>query len=197
MHDPYNIAFDIDGVIANFHDVLQEEILQEHGVDINGQDKFHIDVPDMNSQDIFKLIIKLINEKGDDIKPYPGVIDILKDFHERSGESIHYVTARVGQNKRATEEWLEKNTGLPFVLQQCRGAEKCSLLYNDGVSHYIDDRFKTVNHVGKYIPYTFLMSRPWNTGRQPIPQVRRIYSLRDATEHYLNASGCIVRKEMR
>lgn len=181
------IGFDIDGVIADFNSVFRSVILDEVGVDINDLDqtRFEIHVPGLTSRDVGDLVVKTINRFVWDMQPYPGVIEALWRLYDATREPIVFVTARKLITEEATKRWLDEYVVVPYTLfNGIRSAEKAQFLGSKGFTHFIDDRFRTVQEVKEYVPYTYLMSRPWNEGREAAG-VYRTFDLNDYITDYL------------
>lgn len=181
------IGFDIDGVIANFHDIFREVVLDETGVDIDELDntRFEIKIPGLNKQDVGALVNKTINRFVFEMQPYPGAVEALWKLYDRTREPIQFVTARKQITKESTERWLKEYVVVPHVLHSgIQSAQKAVYLERFKFTHFIDDRFRTVKEVVKHVPYTYLMSRPWNEGREA-EGVYRVYNLDEYVNDYL------------
>jgi hypothetical protein len=88
-----------------------------------------------------------------------------------------YLTARECPNTW-TKEWLKKNgfPDLPLVNTQVEKRSKDAIALEAGVHGHVDDKAETFIQCNRVLPYSFLVSRPWNIDVQT---PRRIYKLEE------------------
>ena len=180
------IGFDIDGVVADFNGIFRRVVLDEVGYDINNspQDQFKIVIPGMSDAEVFKLVCGTIRRFVYEMQPYPGTPYALWKLYSSTREPIRFVTARRLITKEATERWLKEYIVVPSEVAYVRSADKCSYLKEHGFTHFVDDRYRTVQQVKQCVPHTYLMNRPWNEGRVA-DGVYRINDLNDYVTDYL------------
>ena len=180
------IGFGVDGVGADFNSVFRQVILDETGYDINGgpQDKFEIEVPGLTNKDMWRLVNKTINRYALEMQPYPGAAEAIWRLYDETREPIQFVTARQAITRDATERWINEYLIVPHEVASVRSKDKCTYLKDHGFTHFIDDRYRTVQQVKQCVPYTFLMDRPWN--QREAVGVYRVFDLIDYVTEYLN-----------
>ena len=181
------IGFDIDGVVADFNSVFREVVLMETGVDTNDLDntRFELQIPGLSKRDVTELVNRTINRFVYDMQPYEGSVVALWRLYDMTREPIEFVTARKLITEEATRRWLDEYVVIPYNLHNGIGsAQKAEYLEEKGFKWFIDDRFRTVKEVVKHVPYTFLMSRPWNEGRE-VAGVYRVNDLNEYVNEYL------------
>ena len=180
------IGFDIDGVIANFHEAFRLVVIERTGVDIDVETpKYSIDIPQIPQKELHHLYDETVNHHSNRMQPYPGSIEALWKLYYETREPLQFMTARNPLTAEATERWLKEYVIHPFEVQYTPSSQKVDLLKKQGYTHFIDDRFRTVQQVKKDIPYTFLMDRPWNQNREA-EGVYRVFELIDYVTEYIN-----------
>lgn len=88
-----------------------------------------------------------------------------------------YLTARECPNEWTTE-WLKKNGFplLPLVNTQIEKRKKVDIALQAGMHGHVDDKAETFMECNRILPYSFLVSRPWNID---VITPRRIYRLEE------------------
>jgi len=180
------IVFDIDGVIADFHTAFRNKILNLTGYDVDdAPSKFEIDVPGWTKDDIWKCILSTIKGGINAIQPYPNTVFHLWHLYDKTREPLQFLTARHDSCHAATRSWLQHYVIMPFELVMSNGSKnKQDLLAPMAATHFVDDRFRTVNEVCSDVK-TYLFNRTWNEGRDADPRVIRINSIEKPIKDYL------------
>jgi hypothetical protein len=177
------IGIDVDGVLADFNAVYKLLIEKVSGLklpDISDYypNTWNYDVAAGASPAHVKEAWKFIKEHDQfwyNIPAYPDAKDFLDviDFaHMRCGESIYFITNRVGHYvKHQTEAWLRYH-GFPnpTVLITADKAGACNVL---GITHYIDDKNENCYSVHEEARETqcYMLARPWNTKQDGVPRL--------------------------
>jgi uncharacterized HAD superfamily protein len=181
------LGFDIDGVVANFNEVFRQVVLDKTGIDTNhlDQSRFELKIPGQSQEEITAMVNESINRFVFEMQPYPGAVEAIWRLWDQTREPINFITARKLITEEATKRWLDEYIIAPYTLaNNIRSAEKAEYLKEHGYTHYIDDRYRTVQQVKEHVPYTFLMDRPWN--QREAVGVYRVFDLNDYVTEYLN-----------
>lgn len=181
------IGFDIDGVIADFNPMFHLEVERQTGIVLDEDPTtFNYELPGVSEKEIFQLVVDTINKRVNQMESYPGAIEALWRLYDNTREPIQFMTARSEElNGDATKKWLDERVVVPYEVQYVRSSKKADTLKEQGFTHFIDDRFRTVEQIKKVVPYTFLMDRTWNQGREA-EGVYRVFDLMDYVTEYLN-----------
>jgi hypothetical protein len=180
------IAFDMDSVL-NQGDYLREYIIRHFGAsgDIRergpeGYIKFNYHVEGVSRNQMYKAIHQGVYEESPSSLPSPFMAQVLKYVHEITEQPIAVITARANTNAGVTYRWLMENLdGTPFKVYVMHGVPKLGVIEALGADIFIDDRWKTVNSLGGYIPYPILFKQEWNQGRPKPAGSFEIRDLRD------------------
>lgn len=183
-----NVAFDIDGVIADTYDVIRIALKQEFGINFpkNEHRSFYFDVPNASSKDVIRVIDKCMIEDFNDVKPLGDSIYILKRVFLMTRKPLLFVTARPEACREGTISWLKKYLGrfVDFNVILTENKPKTRVLLDLNIELFVDDRYKTINELSNIIDMPLMLNSPWNEGR-PTPQnTVRIDDLEEVI-HYL------------
>jgi hypothetical protein len=194
------LAFDVDGVFANFNVAFIERVKEVTGKDLFGPSPVVIttwDYPQTFGYSTRDLTAVWQNIEADGqfwamLPPYEDASRYLTRIHDQCAmDDVYFITSRPGYNAKAqTEAWLMIWGGFiaPTVLISSNKGECCHALNIDA---YIDDRDKNVFDVRSISPKTrtFLQDQPWNRNDYAYDQrmkgVERVYSVGEM----LNALG--------
>jgi len=171
------LALDFDGVLCMSYPWLAKHML----------DRFDIDVGNVETKTSFGY------ENGDQLKeacdvgtetarailnyqqymlPVRDAITFAHNYASLFDNPvpITIISARHQSTINVTEKWWEKwFRGLPFSLYLVENhLEKRRVCEDLGVTHFIDDRYKTVCDLAKTLDTVFCLDWPYN--RRPLPQ---------------------------
>lgn len=122
--------------------------------------------PDYNFKDVYDDIAESINEYNAYCYPHAFAMELVREMANRSNEVPIIITARVEENRKVTEMWLQHWLGIPYELELTNGKTKAELIAeHDGMLYYIEDRFQTVNEIAPVCEKVYMPTRVWNTGR--------------------------------
>ncbi len=169
---PRELAFDIDGVIADTFRSFVEMARNDYGIEIEydaiTEYDFRkvVDIDDAVSDEIIRKILE--DPLGMGIKPIAGAKGVLNRLLEMG--SVLFVTAR--PEKDAIMVWLRQTMGFPNVGTVCLEAtgnhlEKLPVLLNYGVKYFVEDRLDTCYLIHERDITPIVFEQPWN--RKPHP----------------------------
>lgn len=174
------IAFDLDGVAANFSQAFRDFILEEHDYDIwydgrNGR-TFKFTVPGVPEKKMYDYVTQVISTR--DIAPFPEAMDALRVLWELTDEPIYFLTARPEKKvKDLTEDWVDKYLNVPFQVAFAGSNHKLRHLQKRGFDTFVEDRYRTANILSGGLKKVYLINRTYNMGRAVPENVERIHSL--------------------
>jgi len=174
-----NLAFDIDGTLADVTTPLRQHMWRD----------WHVDIDDIgiSRHDFFEQICQpgyfepfldyffsIIDQHWMGIEPYEGASEIYKF------SPVLFITARRTDLIAATHDWLIYNfPKLKFTILQARSKDKVKLLHELQLDGIVEDRLRTANEVAESGLVCYLLNRSWNLGRPIHHRVIRINSLKE------------------
>jgi uncharacterized HAD superfamily protein len=170
-----NIAFDIDGVVANFSEAFVPYANRRYGIRFIEGPKFHWDVePEITPFLFEKLIAWFIRDHSNKIKvlePGKAVVDYVWD---KTRKPITFVTARHEMTVSATHHWVKTNfPGMDFILITVDGHSD-KIRYLDGINSFVEDRRRTVIELAEAGKTVFMPMRHYNW---PMPDDLNHYAM--------------------
>jgi hypothetical protein len=171
--DPAQLAFDIDGVVANTMQLFLDIVRDRYGIN-------HIrleDITSYNLEDCLDLDPEVITaaihcllqgDGGVDLNLLPGSRRVLRRM-ARSTPRMLFVTAR--PEREVIQAWLRDRLGLPHTAIEVvatGGFEaKADVLAEAGVMYFVEDRLETCFLLAAAGLEPIVYRQPWN--RQPHP----------------------------
>lgn len=173
--DPSELAFDIDGVVADTMAVFLSLARERYG--FSSLTKEHLSRYDLHAcldiprEVVDELIcLTLDDEHTQQIPPMEGAIPVLTELARHA--PLRFVTARIWPE--SIVRWLRQTltevpasrievfaTGLPEA--------KYDLLRKLQVRHFVEDRLETCWLLAAKGMQPLLFDQPWNRGPEPLP----------------------------
>ena len=182
------LAFDLHGVIMNLMPVMLKYFKEVVGFEVTETGRFSFGYPDSYDPRRFGVDIANSIKLGvaTQAKPMRGSIQALEDWVYNTDNTIVIITASAKSTMDANIEWLHKYLVVPFEIHRVAYQEKKSDTCNKlGVTHFVDDRFKTCNDlIRDGLETTYLYNSTHNEGREPDEGVVRVDNLRQAIKLY-------------
>lgn len=174
---PREIAFDIDGVVADTFRLFVKRARKEYGYRFTYEDIIEYDflkVIDIDKRISDKLIRDLLeNPLETGIRPIPGAVEFLSRLSQRV--PLLFVTAR--PRKEPILEWLCKH--LPLVKRDLihieattTHQEKLPILLQKRIKYFVDDYLKTCFLLEGTPIKPIVFEQPWNRKIHPFPVVK-------------------------
>ena len=176
---PHNeLAFDIDGVVADTFRAFIEVAGSQYGVQLQYEsitDYDFMSVMDIE-EDVFNEIIERVLEDplGMGIRPMNGAVEVLARLMERG--PLILVTAR--PDNGAIQKWLQEVLGLNGnhnrIHLEATGThtEKLPKLFKHGIKYFIEDRLATCFLIREAGLTPIVYEQPWNQKPHPFQIVR-------------------------
>lgn len=174
---PFEIAFDIDGVVADTFRVFVEKAREDYGYRFTYEDIVEyefLEVLDITKDDSDVIIQELLEkpiESG--IQPIRGAVEVLTRLSEIA--PLFFVTAR--PEKDPIIEWVYHQ--LPHVNRDLiqleatqTSREKLPILEERGVRYFVEDRLDTCYLLEEISITPVVFEQPWNKRKHPFPIVK-------------------------
>ncbi|MBW2093438.1 MAG: haloacid dehalogenase [Deltaproteobacteria bacterium] len=174
---PRELAFDIDGVLADTFRVFVETARNQYHVQVAYEDiteydfRKVIDIDIEIARDIIERILDHPIQMG--IRPIEGAVEVLRLL---AGEGpILLVTARPGRS--AIYEWvLQHLQGVDSNLIRLEATgtheEKVPILLKHGIRYFVEDRLDTCYLLATAQVTPIVFEQPWNQKPHPFIRVR-------------------------
>jgi hypothetical protein len=158
-----NVAFDIDGIVANFEEPFREWALEKYGLTFVETGHFHWEAEPFITNKMFTEIIAEFISYGE---PEIPILDgsLVVDYLWRKCPSpILFVTARHPSTAGDTHEWIKQHfPKIDFFLAVVdSGSDKHRYLESHGA--FIEDRRKTALELANRGKVVFMPMRSYNS----------------------------------
>ncbi|RKX17825.1 MAG: hypothetical protein DRP51_10210 [Candidatus Zixiibacteriota bacterium] len=182
------IAFDFDGVISDTYNIFRGHFWDVFGFAIDKEnDHYSFDLGLGRSEYYeewwWREIPVAITKYQHICPPIKESIEAMTALYNSehciADENILIITAREPSDAvmQVTKLWCSQNLPFPVDIEFCASsADKFEVIQRRGVTHFIDDRFKTAQVLSPVLEHSYLLNSPWNTGRvEPLNyNVRRV-----------------------
>jgi len=184
---PRELAFDIDGVIADTFRAFVKTARERYNVEIEYEAitdynfRNVIDIDEETSNEIIEMILE--DPLGMGINPISGAVDVLTRLSNLG--PVFFVTAR--SNRDAIIEWVEKTLGLGdgnMIHLEATGAheDKLPILLKHGIRYFVEDRLDTCYLIQGSPVTPIVFEQPWNRKEHPFLTVGDWGEIRDMIE---------------
>ncbi|MBU0733366.1 MAG: haloacid dehalogenase [Pseudomonadota bacterium] len=184
---PRELAFDIDGVIADTFTAFIDTAREKYGVEIEYEAitdydfRQVIDIEEETSNEIVEMILE--DPVGMGINPVRGAVEVLTRLSSLG--PIFLVTART--NRDAIMEWVQKTLGFndgDGIHLEATGSyeEKLPVLLKHGIRYFVEDRLETCYLIRESPVTPIVFEQPWNRKDHPFQSVRSWDEIHDIIE---------------
>jgi uncharacterized HAD superfamily protein len=174
---PRELAFDIDGVVADTFRIFVKTAKEIYGIEIEYENITEyefweiIDLDREATERIIQMILDQPLEMG--IRPIGGAVEVLKRLSKI--EPLLFVTAR--PDEYSILKWVQKELGLEGTDTVCVKAagnhsEKLPVLLEHGKKYFIEDRLETCYLLDEASVTPIVFAQPWNRKPHPFRTVR-------------------------
>ncbi len=175
---PHNeLAFDVDGVIADTFRAFVETARNQYGIQIQYEDiteydfRTVINIDENTSHEIIERILDDPLEMG--IRPISGAVKVLTRLLDIG--PLLLVTAR--PDKRAILKWIQLHLQLvdmSGIRLEATGTHKAKLpvLLEHGVKYFVEDRLETCYLIDGASVTPIVFEQPWNRKPHPFQTVK-------------------------
>lgn len=184
---PAELAFDIDGVIADTFRAFVRAARDSYGVEIEYEAitdydfRKVIDIDDETSDAIIEQILE--DPLGLGIAPVQGAVDVLRRLS--CFGPLCFVTART--NRNAIMEWVRQtlqieNGGTIRLEATGTHENKLPVLLKHGIRYFVEDRLDTCYLIQQSPVTPIVFDQPWNRQAHPFLSVGSWDDIRDMVE---------------
>ncbi len=181
---PDQLAFDIDGVVADTMEVFVQLARNHDGLQhLTKEDLVRYDlhrcVP-ADSTVVDDLICRTLEDENTmRVPPMPGAPEVLSELAEHG--PLRFVTARIWPESIVA--WLHQTlSGVDResiqVIATGDPAAKASVLRRMGVVHFLEDRLETCEMLAEHGIRPLLFDQPWNRVESRFPRICNWYQFR-------------------
>lgn len=169
----YGIAFDFDGVISDVYHIFRGHYWDMFGFNMETRNDHHRFEFNLKESEFYedwwwKEIPVAIAQYQHICPPIQESIEALKAIYEKYGDIV-IITAREPSDAvmQVTKLWCEKVFDFPYEIHFVADSkQKKRELMRLGIIYYVDDRWKTAQHLSEILDISFLFDSPWNRGRK-------------------------------
>ncbi|NLF89670.1 hypothetical protein GX563_12755 [Candidatus Bathyarchaeota archaeon] len=168
------LGFDIDGVIANFTDVLLQTIKQAYGLTLTEKDitSFSLSVVlGITRAEEARLITDILYK---DLPIYPEAKETLERL-SREGHSIYLLTGRYAPLRELTQTWLKDN-GVPYDELHLLEMGKKYQANIEGLDVIVEDSLEEALEWSSRVKTVLVYDHPYNQSLNVKNLTKRVYS---------------------
>jgi hypothetical protein len=157
-----NVAFDIDGIVANFEAPFREWAWEKYDLQFVETGHFHWEAEPFITNKMFtEIIAEFISYGTPEIPLLDGAV-VVDYLWRKCPSPILFVTARHPETAGDTHEWIKKHfPKIDFLLAVVdSGSDKHRYLENYGA--FIEDRRKTAVELASKGKVVFMPMRSYN-----------------------------------
>lgn len=178
------LGFDIDCVVADTMEAFIRLAQEEHGIQVLAEQITRFNVEEcleMDDEIVDTIFRKLMLDPiGYDMKLLPGAKVVLQKIQHYA--PLTFITAR--PDKEPIAAWLQKKLGAKttstmHIIAMGDHDGKSAHIKELGISHFIDDRHETCEHLDSKNVTAIVYDQPWNRGRHNLPVVRNWQDIHD------------------
>ncbi len=185
---PHDIAFDIDGVVADTMSSFIHVAKKQFGINSIRKEQITsywledcLGIPDETIKSIINQILE--DPFGTKLKPIDGAIETLSQISNHA--PLYFVTARPVQ--RPIEIWLKTVLqDVPpdkiKVLATGQHDLKPKVLKKLGKTFFVEDHLETCHNIHKAGLKPIVFNQPWNQGQTPFARIGSWNELRELLE---------------
>ncbi len=179
-----SLGFDIDCVVADTMEAFIRLAHEEHGITVVPEQITRFNVEeclDMETAIADGIFHKLmVDPIGYGMKMLPGARRVLHKIQHHA--PLTFITARPEEAPIA--DWLRHELGQPAtadmqIIAMGDHDGKGEHVKSLGISHFIDDRHETCEHLDTRDITAIVYDQPWNHGRHQLSVVRNWQDIHD------------------
>jgi uncharacterized HAD superfamily protein len=158
-----DIAFDVDGVMADFAQAFIQYAKEHLGLDVESTDHFDfITTPHIDGNVLSSAIAEFIRQYGYRINPMSDGLILAEYVWNKTQKPLTFISARDRSTIQSTHNWLRKHLkGLPFVSINVEGGTD-KIIYLSNFDTFVDDRRRTVLELAAYGKTVIMPIRAYN-----------------------------------
>ena len=171
------IAFDLDDVIIDITPILAKPVMEYLSFDCYKPGrKFKYTCPNYSEEKIYDFVHSILLKNTLKAMPCYYSLEIVKQVYEITNKPVIFITARSKMLEEVTYQWLDLYLDVPYEL--FFSDKKEEIILDRNIKTFVDDRYKTVIKLSE-ICNVYMISQPWNFGREVPKNVVRIDTLKE------------------
>lgn len=182
--DPSEIAFDIDGVVADTFRAFIEIAFKDYGLRIHYEDineyEFWKDT-DLDEDSTNDIISRILDQPLEaDIRPVTGAVDVLTRLADNG--NLLFVTARSDRDSILNWIWHYMPSARRdsiILVAAGRHEDKLPILLKRGIKYFVEDRLETCYLMESSPVKPIVFDQPWNRRVHPFASVNGWEELSD------------------
>jgi uncharacterized HAD superfamily protein len=181
------LGFDIDGVIANFSDILLKTVKTTYGLTLTENDitSFSLStVLGITRAEETQLITDILQQ---DLPIYPGAKETLEQL-SREGHSIYLLTGRYAPLRDLTQTWL-KTKGVPYNELHLLEIGKKYQVNIAGLDVIVEDSLEEALEWSSRVKTVLLYDHPYNQTLNVKNLTKRVFSWSEIYQEIHRLSG--------
>ena len=183
MIDPYSVAFDFDGVVADTMRLFLKLARDVHGINHIAYEDFTCyalsECTDLDEATILDIVDRLQDgHYSDPLDPIPGAPEVLRRLGEEY-RALVFVTARphVGPVADWVQQTLALDPARVEIVPTGSYDAKAEELHRRDISFFIEDRLETCFQLESTGVTPVLFQQPWNRRAHPFMEVANWHEL--------------------
>jgi len=174
---PFEVAFDIDGVIADTMSLFIDIAAKEFGIyRLRYEDITDYDINALGGLDgmlAARIISRILNGSHEaPLEPFQGAPAVLRRLNQHHRPTL-FVTAR--PNADQIYSWIVEALGLDAsgieVIATGSFEDKKDVLLKKNISYFVEDRLETCFLLNDAGINPIVFKQPWNRKPHPFPEV--------------------------
>ena len=191
------IAYDFDGVICSIMPAFHQYWKEKYDWTIFDGDTrtFNMPMPkDYDFKHISDDIAEAINLYQSFMRPCAYAVEMVREIANVMNQTPIIITARRYENKEVTEEWLRHYLGIPYSLTFAEGRGKPDICKEWKITHFVEDRFRTVGNLAEVCDHVYMPDRVWNSRRKHLEfdNITRVNNLIDVYDLMFAEQDCSI-----
>lgn len=159
-----NVAFDIDGVVAEFAKPFKKWAGKKYDLRFRETGNFHFEIiPEVPALLIDKIVAEFIAKHSRKITPRIDGLALVDYVWSKTSKPITFVTARDILTASATHYWIQVYfPAMDYVAIIVKNMGE-KIKYLDNFTSFVEDRRKTAIHLAMAGKKVFMPRRPYNS----------------------------------
>jgi uncharacterized protein len=181
------LGFDIDGVIANFSEILIQTIKKNYGLTLREQDitSFSLSaVLGITKAEEIQLVTDILHR---DLPIYPGAKETLEKL-SREGHCIYLLTGRYSHLRELTQTWL-KEKDVPYNELHLLEMGKKYQVNISGLDVIVEDSLEEALEWTNKVKTVLLYDHPYNQTLNVKNLTKRVYNWNEIYQEIRRLSG--------
>lgn len=159
------IGFDLDGCIINFMPQIIDVLATKYGIHVDEKDNTTLTLEESYgiTSDIAADTVNIALTQTGNCKPYEGAIEFVEQYHQRSKETVVFITSRGPHFQTYTFDWLDQwLPHTPYDLHCIGNGDKGRAAKALGAHLFVEDQITNILDIAWRGIFVFVPIRPWN-----------------------------------